>query len=110
MTERSTILTAGADWQCRVRALHDRHWAQQRRPQHGRSPLLRLLRRLTTRRGSAGPQVWHGRLGADVHAAVGAEYDAARLGEAAVAAVQPEDRHRVPGGYAAFTRSILSAC
>jgi hypothetical protein len=85
------------DWQCRVGAFHERHRASQVRPQHRRSPLLYLLRRTSTGRGSSGKEIWHGALGAELYAALGHLDGAAYLGSGKVAALSSEDTHRLLG-------------
>jgi hypothetical protein len=69
-----------ADWQRGVGAFHERYRPPQVRPQHRRSPLLRLLRHATARRSGSGEEVWHGSLGAILYAAVGNGNCAAYLG------------------------------
>ena len=94
------MLIQDADRQCRIRTFHDRHWAPEGRSQYGRSALLCFLRHLAACWRRAGTKVWHGRLGANVHVAMGVEHDVACLGEEEVAAVYVEDCYRVFGRYA----------
>jgi len=93
------VLIETTDWQRRVCTLHVRYWAQKGRSEYCRSALLRFLRCSPACRRCAGTQVWHGGLGANVHAAVGTEYHAARMGQRTVAAVHSEDCHRMSGRY-----------
>lgn len=103
----SAMLIGGVDRQCRVCTFHHRHWTQEGRPQHRRSPLFCFLRHAPARWRCPGTEIWHGCVGADMHAPVGTEHNAARLGEAEVAVIRVEDRDRVFGRYA---HTLLVVC